>query len=398
MKLFFLINSLASGGAERVAFNLSKTLPIEKVFLLEKEVNYDLSQEKLSFLSDHSKGTSPIFKTLFIPIYAKRFASKVGKGDLVVSFLERANYVNIIAKFFSKHKALISVRMSQVSGRSPRHPYNLLSRWLYPRADGVICVSKAIAEELNKHYQVPQDKLKVIYNPIYTEEVQALAKEDVGEYSKLFLQKSIITAGRLTKAKGQWHLLRVFRELKEAYSDLKLIMLGDGELKGYLVELSSKLGLKTFVWDRDTFSEAFDVYFLGFQKNPFKFISRSSLFVFPSLWEGFGNVLIEAMACGVPVVSSDCRSGPREILAPDTDFRYQTEGPELAKYGVLMPVFDGKFKDVEPLDKKEKMWLEFLVEFLKREELLKDYAQRGMERARDFDVKSIIKEWEKVLC
>jgi hypothetical protein len=77
-------------------------------------------------------------------------------------------------------------------------------------------------------------------------------------------------------------LLRVFKALKEKHKALKLVILAEGELKDYLVGLSEELGLKTYVWDRDKLSERFDVYFLGFQKNPFKFIARSKLFVFPS--------------------------------------------------------------------------------------------------------------------
>ncbi len=78
-----------------------------------------------------------------------------------------------------------------------------------------------------------------------------------------------------------WYLLRVFKALKEKHEDLKLVILGEGDLKDYLVGLSEGLGLKAYVWDRDALSESFNVYFLGFQKDPFKFIARSKLFVFP---------------------------------------------------------------------------------------------------------------------
>jgi glycosyltransferase involved in cell wall biosynthesis len=84
-------------------------------------------------------------------------------------------------------------------------------------------------------------------------------------------------------------LLRVFKALKEKHKALKLVILAEGELKDYLVGLSEELGLKTYVWDRDKLSERFDVYFLGFQKNPFKFIARSKLFVFPSLGRSYSE-------------------------------------------------------------------------------------------------------------
>jgi len=100
------------------------------------------------------------------------------------------------------------------------------------------------------------------------------------------------------------------------------LILGEGELKDYLYNFSLNLGLKPYLWEKDNLDENFDVYFLGFKKNPFKSIARVKLFVFSLFMGRFPNALVEAMACGVLVISSDCRSGPREILAPDTDFRY----------------------------------------------------------------------------
>jgi glycosyltransferase involved in cell wall biosynthesis len=104
------------------------------------------------------------------------------------------------------------------------------------------------------------------------------------------------------------------------------------------------------------------------------------------------------MACGVPVVSSDCRSGPREILAPNTDFRYQTDKPEFAEYGVLMPVFEVKFKSAkEPLEEKEKIWVEVIDRLLRDEDLRKHYSEKAKQRADDFKIEKIIQEWMEVL-
>ncbi|MBC7332846.1 MAG: glycosyltransferase, partial [Synergistetes bacterium] len=171
MVVKLLLNSLAGGGAERVAVSLLKVLSIERVFLLERDVKYPVPQGVLEFLSNHTTGTNPIWKSLFIPAYALRLAKKLRGQDLVLSMLERANYVNIIASFFSGHRALVSVRMSQISGRGKRHPYNLLSRLLYPKAHLLICVSKAVAKELALFYGVPWEKIEVIYNPVFLDEV-----------------------------------------------------------------------------------------------------------------------------------------------------------------------------------------------------------------------------------
>lgn len=393
----FLINSLAGGGAEKVAIRLSEHLPISAFILLERDIKYK-ADKPIFFLSNHSTKTSPIIKTLSIPTYAYKLSDFIEENLLVVSFLERANFVNIISKLFKKHKAIISVRVDQQTGHVGLRKLNkLLVRLLYPKADLIIAVSHGVKESLI-NLGIEEEKIKVIYNPYPIDEIRELAKEPLGSYEEIFKHPVLITTGRLTKQKGQWYLLRVFKALKEKHKDLKLMILGEGELKDYLVELSQELGLKTYVWDRDRLSESFDVYFLGFQKNPFKFIARSKLFVFPSLWEGFPNALVEAMACRVPVVSSDCRSGPREILAPNTDFNYQTQKPEFAEYGILIPVFEVKYKSAEePLGEKEMMWVETVDKLLEDENLRKSYSEKAKQRAENFRIEKIVQEWKEVL-
>jgi len=395
--IIFLLNSLAGGGAQKVAIILSEHLPISAFILLERDIKYKTDKPTF-FLSNHSTKTNPIIKTLSIPIYSYKLSNFIEKNSLVVSFLERANFVSVISKLFKKHRAIISVHIDQQTGHVGLRKLNkLLVRILYPKADLIIAVSYGVKQSLI-NLGIEEEKIKVIYNPYPIDEIRELAKESLGSYEEIFKHPVLITAGRLTKQKGQWYLLRIFKALKEKHKDLKLVILGEGELKEYLVGLSKELRLKTYVWDKDELSESFDVYFLGFQKNPFKFMARSKLFIFPSLWEGFGNVLVEAMACGVPVVSSDCRSGPREILAPNTDFNYQAQKPEFAEYGVLMPVFEVKYKTAkEPLEEKEIMWVETIDKLLEDEGLRKNYSEKAKQRAEDFSIEKIVQEWREVL-
>ena len=397
VKLYFLINSLAGGGAEKVAIRLSEHLPMSAFILLERDVKYK-TDKPIFFLSNHSSKTSPIIKTLSIPTYVYRLSRFLEKTSLVVSFLERANFVNIISKLSKKHRAIISVHMDQQKGHVGLRKLNkLLVRILYPKADLIIAVSHGVKHSLI-NLGIKEEKIKVIYNPYPIDEIRELAKEPLGSYEEIFKEPVLITAGRLTRPKGQWYLIRVFKALKEKHKDLKLVILGEGELKEYLVKLSEELGLKTYVWDRDKLSESFDVYFLGFQKNPFKFIARSKLFVFSSLWEGFPNALVESMACSVCVVSSDCRSGPREILAPNTDFNYQTQKPEFAEYGVLMPVFEVKYKTAnEPLEEKEMMWVKTIDKLLEDKSVRKNYSEKAKQRAEDFRIEKIVEKWKEII-
>ena len=397
-QIYFLLNSLAGGGAEAVAVRLSEHIPIAKFILIEKDVKYQPNKE-IIFLSKHSIKTNPIFKTLSIPLYAYRLSKKIEHNSIILSFLERANFVNIVSKlFFKKNIAIISVHTNLQTGRTGiKSLNNYLVKVLYPKADLIVAVSHGVKQSLI-NLGIEEEKIKVIYNPYPIDEIRELVKEPLGSEEEIFKYPILITAGRLTKPKGQWYLLRIFKFLKEKHKDLKLVILGEGELKEYLVKLSEELRLKTYFWDRDKLSESFDVYFLGFQKNPFKFIARSKLFVFPSLWEGFPNALVEAMACGVPVVSSDCRSGPREILAPNTDFNYQTQKPEFAEYGILMPVFEIKYKIAnEPLEEREIVWVETIDRLLEDESLRKYYSEKAKQRAEDFSIEKIVEEWREIL-
>jgi glycosyltransferase involved in cell wall biosynthesis len=412
---FILYNLSYSGGFNRVISVLSKSslnnfVELKCIVFSRESVEYDVRCEILNLLEPSTNGIVQKFKIFFTRLFKLSYIKMKEPDAIYISNWDGVNIVNILSSLISSisGKKVTSTIIRDDKSHDLRIYYSnsiyrsfiyILMKLLYRYADRLITNNNISKKYFEKKFNIPSEKIKVIYNPINFTEIQALKDENLGEYEVVFSNSRVlITAGRLTKQKGQWYLLRIFRELKKEFKDLKLVILGQGELKDYLVNLSEALGLKTFVWDRDKISEAFDVYFLGFQKNPFKFIAHSELFVFPSLWEGFPNALVEAMACGVPVISSDCRSGPREILAPDTDFMYQTNKPEFAKYGVLMPTFEIEYKTAnEPLNKAERLWVKILSEILKNEKLKKEYSLKAYTRAKDFDIDKIIQQWKEVL-
>ena len=262
---------------------------------------------------------------------------------------------------------------------------NAMIKSLYKRAFIVSPISKHLEKFLVEEYNVSPSKIKILYNPRNEKEVTDLSKEEPEE--KVFIPgiTTLITCGRLATPKGQWHLLRAFYEVRKKIP-CKLIIIGDGDLKGYLVSLAKDLGIEN------------DVSFIGWQKNPYKYFSRADIFVLNSSWEGFANVILEAMICGLPVISSDCYSGPREILAPSTNLDKKTDEIEHAQYGILVPADNRKFYEAkDPLNNIEKKLSEAILEMIENNELRKEYKKKSLERAADFAIDKVIDEWIKVL-
>jgi len=181
-------------------------------------------------------------------------------------------------------------------------------------------------------------------------------------------------------------LIRAFKLISDKDPKTRLVILGEGLLKNYFEKLISDLKLNN------------RVHLMGWKANPFKYMSKSFLFCFPSLSEGFGNVIVEALACGLPVISSDCLSGPREILAPGTRYKAnKLKEPEYGEYGILMPLMDGKYYTAkDPLTWQEEVWAVEILKLLKNPRLLEEYRRKGSKRAADFDAPKIVQKYFKL--
>jgi len=383
---------LKNGGAERVVSNLSIHLSnneFNKYIILfdGEEIDYPFDGNLINCkikASDHLFGK---IVNIIKRIYKLRRIKKKLHINTSISFLDAANIVNIFSK--AEDKIVLSIRnfKSKSSKGFYGKIYNYLIMVFFRRADKLVAVSKGVKDDLVENYKINEDKIKVIYNFYNIERIKILAREEVEEqYKKIFDIPVIINVGRLSEQKGQWHLIRAFKRVNEKIKDLNLLILGRGKIEKYLKQLVYDMNLEK------------NVYFLGFQKNPYKFFFKSTIFVLPSLYEGFPNALVEAMACGIPVISSDCKSGPREILAPETDMKKDIKTIEYNEYGILIPVCDGKYYQAnEPIKGEEMILAKSIIDLYLDKNLLTEYRTRVIKRAEDFKTEKIISEYENIL-
>ena len=388
--LAILIPTLGRGGAERVVSNLSSYLAQKyNLFLVlnnSQVIEYPYEGQLID-LNTPAKGG--IYKAIN---YIKRLhrVNKIKQKyefDVSISFLESSNIVNLFTR--QKDKLILSIRNHLPKGKKTFYGqlHKAFLLLFYNKADVIVAVSEGIKKDLVDHFSIREDKIIVIYNPYDLDNINSLSQEALhDQHNHIFEHDVIINVGRLSYQKGQWHLIRAFRKVKAQHPHAKLVILGEGKLKEYLHNLIVQLGLEN------------DVFLLGMQDNPFKYIHHSKLFVLSSLFEGFPNALVEAIACGTPVVAHDCRTGPREILAPGTDAFYQTASIEYAEYGILIPVCDGKqYKSHEPLTNEESIMAEAINGILLNSEKRLYYQNISTERAKDFSIHNLVNAWLELI-
>lgn len=388
-----IIHKMYGGGAERVAANLSTYLSDKRYN--KKVITYDSSKVGYSFngeiISLKTKvSRNPIGKLVnFIKrVYQVKKIKKRNNINTTISLLSGPNLVNILTR--KDDKVIVSVRnfISKSSTGLYGRFNKLLIKHLYNRADLIVAVSDAIKKDLEENFDIDGGKIEVIYNFYDIESIKKLALSTSNYKEEMFKNPTIITAGRLSKQKGHWHLIRAFSRVKQKIHDAKLIILGEGYLLEYLKKLTNKLGLQN------------DVYFLGHKSNPFKYLSKADIYVLPSLYEGLPNALCEAMACGLPIISTDCYSGPREILSSNLT----THDPPIkhnikyADYGILVPVCDGNMYEAnDALTNEELVLSDAINKLLTDRDVLNNYQDRSLERIQLFHKDLILPKWENLI-
>jgi glycosyltransferase involved in cell wall biosynthesis len=391
MRIACVINSLGIGGAEKRLALITGSLAQRHdvtIYLLEKDVRRPVSgRVVLRPLSQMTSGASATRRKVLSSILAYwrlRRAYRSEPPDVSISCLEPANTLNLLVTRKAKTPTVLFVSSfmshTYVSGLYG-FTFRTLIRRLYKRADLIVTNSRLSREDLVKNFGVPRRKVSVSYNPVDISRISRLARSPLTPAEEsLFNGNVVITVGRLTEAKGQWYLIRAFREVKDRVPDARLVIVGDGELRGYLERVIARHGLQD------------SVFLVGDQENPYRFLARARVFAFPSVWEGFPNALLESLVCGIPVIAADCRSGPREILAPMTDPWLQTDKVDLAQYGVLTPPVTRERLMDEPLIPAERCLADAIVRLMADEKLHRRYAAAGKRRVKAFAERQQLRE------
>jgi len=317
-RIALYLSSLGGGGAQRVVLTLANAMA-------EHGANIDLVLVKAKgpFLQEvHPRVrvvdlgvTNVILSLPGLIRYLRR-----ERPAALLSSLKHVNIVALIARQVSRvsvrlvvgeHNTLSQSRKNRLKDRLLPH----LMRFLYPKADLVVAVSQGVAEDLCTSIGLAKERVRVIFNPVVRADIAQLAAAPLDHrWFQPGEPPVILGMGRLTEQKDFPNLLRAVALLREQ-RDCRLMILGEGELRDALQRLAASLGLTG------------SVSLPGFVDIPFAYMARAAVFVLSSRWEGLPTVLIEAMACGTPVVSTDCPSGPREIL-------------EGGAWGRLVPVGD----------------------------------------------------------
>lgn len=361
--ILFVLPGLRGGGAERNFVNIANHLDRRRfrpvVCLFRNEGPFvDLLDEDVEL---QTLGCSRARFSILRLVQLMRTI----KPDVVLSTLRYVNAATVLSTILARTRTAILVNETNhwtAAGIGTKPWRERLVGWSYFRARKVVAMSNGVRQDVMRRYGVSPERVVTIYNPIDLHKISQLMQDPVKdpefaddvERSRYF---HIITAGALERQKGYDLLIKAVAQLDHIPYQLRI--LGEGSEKNSLKRLAQNLGVE----DR--------VLFMGFQKNPYAWMARADLFVLSSRWEGFGNVIAEAMVCGVPVLATRCQAGPDEIISHDVDgFLCEPESVSALTHNI------------------DQLW--------RNPEKRKRYASVAEESVRRFDVGTIVRNYERL--
>jgi glycosyltransferase involved in cell wall biosynthesis len=358
--VLFVLPSLGGGGAERAIVDLVRGMDrgrFQITLALFSHSGRFLAQIPSDVRIVDLRGAKQYDVRLVLRL--ARLLQRV-RPQIVFSVLRYANLITLLAHDIVRSQARIVVNEQNLPSAEfalfgGRRIKSWLLKRLYPRANLVTAISQGIARELTTRYGLAARQVVVIPNLVDLDRVGSLAAAELDHPWFRPGRTVVVAAGRLHPQKGFSHLIRAFAHVRNALP-CKLLILGEGPQRGELEQLIAELALSA------------DIALPGFQDNPYKFMGRASLFVLPSLYEGFGNVLVEALALGTPVVATACPVGPDEIISD-------------GETGLLVPPAD------------ERALAAAMAKVLQDGELRRKLSANGPARAGDFSSQRIVAKY-----
>lgn len=360
---------------QRAVANLTHALPPQMecfvAYFGTDEPGFDFRATMVELGAAGTMGSSLPRKLLNFASRQRRLRRFIDEGriDVVVSMGEIANVINVLG---TAPRRILSVRSAPKASLADSGRYGVvyatLRRRLYRRADAIVAVSRAIGRELRDGYGVPGRLISVIPNLYDSPRIRAAAADPLPpDLDWLATRQFVATVGALATHKGHLELVRAVAQARRSAPSMELVIVGEGPGRPALRSLVAELGLERAV------------HLVGFRDNPHAIVARARAFALPSHFEGFPNALVEAMLCGVPVVATDCPTGPREILGD-------------SEHGLLVPSI-GDFGAARVVDGLAGA----IARLFSEPALHADLALRGARRASDFEAQRVVGDWVALL-
>lgn len=366
-RILMVIPNLGKGGAQQVFrqqfIHLSTEFDVMGcVFNWDGSFPEDRTEKIISLNVPAGKTIGAKVLFFVTRILRLRTIKKKHKIDIAISHLEGADYVNILSHSCEKIICWIhgtKFHDKNISGFLGWLRLRFMMPLLYKRADQIVTVSRGIEAEFYQKSLSEKSRLRTIYNGFDLDSIRHLSGEHISvSFQPLFHHsKVVVTHCRLSRQKNLKALLMIFSKLSD--DGYRLVILGDGEQRQELLDFCRTLDLRYWdCWSAMPFDSSVQVYFLGHQKNPYPYLKQSNLFIMTSAWEGFPLALCEAIICERRVITSDCYTGPREILMPTLTDPQPVQVPFETDLGVLMPIPDTND------EKSIELWSSYLVKLI----------------------------------
>ncbi|CAN5189086.1 N/A [soil metagenome] len=380
-KLAILINALEVAGAEKVVAQIINSFYKEfdlHLILLNNTIEFELPVNDITIkIIDNSnlkkrKNAKDILK---IPLLAFRLKQYLQQENIhnCFSALNRSNYINCFLRVLNwKGGILISERSHTSSAYDSKTMAGKTGRYLvkklYPFADLIAPNSAGIQYDLTTNFHLT-NPFAVIHNPINI----AMQQRDMAEIVEDVDFSNFTFSHVATIEKRKNHELLLVAIQKIQHRNFKVLIIGRGPLEEHIKTLAHKMGISD------------KIVFLGYRRNVVKYVARSQCHLLTSDSEGFPNALLEALACGTPVISTDCPTGPRELLDGSFTPTKHSAGVEKTPFGLLIPVNDAT------------ALADAMLAMMDNDALRNEYAAAGIRRAKDFDLPIIMKQFADLL-